>query len=188
MKNLGIALLVIGITWALIAFNKDTTVKTEERFIAGILIPSQQVHNIGKIEERRNSLMLAGLMIVAGVILFSFGHTRQPAQIATITGDSRSCLFCAEAVKPEAKICKHCGKDIQNKQSTTENKSLNDEIKDAIYRNDIEKVESILHRGLVIDDDNHDSVNPLEYADLYDRKEILKLLQAYKANETSTRA
>jgi hypothetical protein len=28
------------------------------------------------------------------------------------TGENRKCPFCAEIVKAEAKICKHCGKDL----------------------------------------------------------------------------
>lgn len=77
MKNLGIVLLIVGSIWALIAFNTDTTVTTESGFIGGTYIPSQQVHNIGKMDERRNHLTLSALLVVAGVFLFAFGKSRE---------------------------------------------------------------------------------------------------------------
>jgi hypothetical protein len=35
-----------------------------------------------------------------------------PTAIAERKGDTRKCPFCAEMVKPEAVVCKHCGKDL----------------------------------------------------------------------------
>lgn len=29
-----------------------------------------------------------------------------------INQDTRKCPFCAEFIKPEAKVCKHCGRDL----------------------------------------------------------------------------
>jgi hypothetical protein len=79
MKTLGIALLVVGSLWALVAFNADTTVTTESQRIGSIYIPSQEVHNIGKMDERRNHPMLSALVIVCGVILFAAGKVRAPS-------------------------------------------------------------------------------------------------------------
>ncbi len=77
MKIFGIVLLVVGSLWALVAFNTDTTVRTESQFIGSTYIPSQKVHNIGKMDERRNHLMLSALVIVVGVILFAVGKSKQ---------------------------------------------------------------------------------------------------------------
>lgn len=32
-----------------------------------------------------------------------------------VTGPTRYCPYCAELVKQEAKICKHCGRDISDR-------------------------------------------------------------------------
>lgn len=109
MGDFGKIFVLIGAIWGVIAFNMDTTVATESKFIGDTYIPSRQVHNIGKMEDRRNHLMLAGLMIIAGVILFAVGSRKSP--IAQ-SDDTRKCPFCAEMVKEEAKICKHCGKEL----------------------------------------------------------------------------
>lgn len=76
MKLVGIVLLIIGVLWAIVALKMDTTVETESSYIGGTYIPSQTVHNIGKMDERRNHLMLSGLLVVVGVVLFGFGTAR----------------------------------------------------------------------------------------------------------------
>jgi hypothetical protein len=114
MKTLGILLLGIGCLWALVAFNADTTVETESQFIGSTYIPSQKVNNIGKMDERRNHLILSALAIVVGVILFSVGKVKEPSapsHLDTNVGN-RKCPFCAEFVKAEAVICRFCQKEL----------------------------------------------------------------------------
>jgi hypothetical protein len=62
MKNLGVLLLVIGGLWLFVSFNMDTTVTTGWG----------AVNNIGLMDQRRNHLMISGLIIVVGVILLGF--------------------------------------------------------------------------------------------------------------------
>ena len=31
----------------------------------------------------------------------------------SLPSDERKCPFCAEMIKPEASVCKHCGRDVQ---------------------------------------------------------------------------
>jgi hypothetical protein len=112
MKNTGKLLLFIGAIWGVIAFNQDTTVTTVGQFIGSTYIPSQTVHNIGKIDERRNHLMLSGLMVLAGVILFAVGSTQSSAQESPSTG-TRKCPYCAEIIKSEAVICRYCNRELQ---------------------------------------------------------------------------
>jgi len=140
MKTLGIVLLLLGGLWLLLAFNMDTTVSTEARSIGGIEIPSMRVNNLGKMDERRNHLMLSSLLIVVGVILFVFGNSKQsdsaPSQLPQPSSrgiqieDNRKCPYCAELIKAKAIKCKHCGstltqaESLQNAKITIPNKEL----------------------------------------------------------------
>lgn len=181
MKGIGKLLLVIGVICAFIALNMNTTVETGSQFIGDTYISSKKVPNIGKMDDRRNYLMLSALVIIAGVILFAVGSKQTSEKVAE-SENKRQCPFCAELVKNEAKLCKHCGKDIQIAFKASANQSLTDEIKDSIYRNDIVKIKAILSSGIVLDFDNNESISLLDYAELYDRKEILELLKKYKSS------
>lgn len=119
MKTIGVFLMIIGVVWGAVAFNADTTIKTESQFIGGIYIPSQSVHNIGKMDERRNHLMLSGLFVIIGVLLFGFGTLRTASKPPS-SGAIRKCPFCAESVKEDAKICHYCKKDLPPLPDSTE--------------------------------------------------------------------
>jgi len=112
MKQLGALLIIIGIIWGLVAFNMDTTVQTESMSIGGMYIPSRSVNNIGKMDERRNHLIAAGLVLLIGVILVSSNQSKQQDRPTTTISEERKCPFCAELVKREAIICKHCQRDL----------------------------------------------------------------------------
>lgn len=103
MKSFGIFLIIIGVIWAIIAFSASTTVSTG----------FGEVNNIGLMNDRQNHLIFSGLTILIGVILFGFGSaSAQSSANSNISQGRTSCPFCAEDIRQEAKICKHCGKDI----------------------------------------------------------------------------
>lgn len=120
MKSLGLLLLIIGGIGALLAFNMNTTVNTEAQYISGIYIPSQTVHNIGLMDERRNYLMISSLLVIVGIIMYVFGsrgesdnaQTRQVQIPAAPIDENRTCPHCAETVKKEAIVCRFCHKDL----------------------------------------------------------------------------
>lgn len=35
-----------------------------------------------------------------------------PEKLRERTGDTRQCPFCAEMIKPQAVVCRHCGRDL----------------------------------------------------------------------------
>jgi hypothetical protein len=112
MKRFGVLLIIIGIIWGLVAFNMDTTVQTESMSIGGMYIPSRSVNNLGKMDERRNHLIAAGLALLIGVILLSSNQSKQKEESTTPNCGERKCPFCAELVKREAVVCKHCQRDL----------------------------------------------------------------------------
>jgi hypothetical protein len=111
---MGVLLVMAGIIWGIIAFNMDTTVTTQpETYGSGdfaIRVPSQTVHNIGLLEQRRNHLLLAGLSTLAGVLLIGFGSVARKRDDST--DDLRPCPICAELIQPRALKCRYCGSDV----------------------------------------------------------------------------
>ena len=63
--------------------------------------------------------------LLSPIIGFLFAAIASPnrekaEQYALRSGDLRKCPFCAELVKKEAIVCKHCGRDFEKKQPATE--------------------------------------------------------------------
>lgn len=99
MKSYGIALLVVGALAFLIGFDMDTT-------YGG-------VHNIGLLNERQNIIIFAGIMTVIGAVFLGLASKNNVLEGRSNTSsDTRKCPFCAELVKAEAIICRHCQKDL----------------------------------------------------------------------------
>ncbi|MGV8959243.1 MAG: hypothetical protein ACOH1V_02490 [Stenotrophomonas sp.] len=113
MKSFGIFLVVIGIIWALVAFNMDTTVTTgSQRYGSGeyaIDVPSMAVNNLGLMETRRNNLMFAGFTILIGVLLIGFGSNPKK-EVAAI--GLKACPLCAEQIQPTAIKCRYCSSHL----------------------------------------------------------------------------
>lgn len=126
MKVLGAVLVAVGLVWALIAFNMSTEVTAGgERLGIGaysIETPRVKVNNIGLMEQRRNHLMMASVTILAGIMLFGFGSIQRKGTETAEGIAFRVCPHCAEHVKPDAKVCRFCQRDIPSVVAEAENK------------------------------------------------------------------
>jgi preprotein translocase subunit Sss1 len=87
ITGFGLLLVAVGVIGLLVALNKDTTVEVPGQpgqtigsgeFSTYIpSVPSQRVHNIGLMDERRNWLIVSGFVLVGGVLLLGFGTLRE---------------------------------------------------------------------------------------------------------------
>lgn len=110
MKSLGIFLIVIGSIWAIIAFNMDTSISTGLGSIDSNYGLPTRVNNLGLMAERQNHLILSGLTVVIGILLFGFGSIANNS--SNSIGNKIACPFCAEQINVEAKFCRFCQKEL----------------------------------------------------------------------------
>ena len=77
MDRLGLFLILFGTIGLSIALNMDATVEVPSQTIRSgefkTYVPSQRVHNIGRMDERHNWLSVSELVLVCGVLLYGFG-------------------------------------------------------------------------------------------------------------------
>jgi hypothetical protein len=97
--------MVCGVIGLIAAMNMDVSVFTG----------TGRVNNLGLMSERQNYTIVAGLGVLAGLIMVIFGgksgnSVNLPAQREY---DVRDCPFCAEPIKRAAIKCKHCGSDVE---------------------------------------------------------------------------
>ena len=92
------------------AMNMDVSVST----YAG------RVNNIGLMSDRQNYLIFSGIIFLAGVILAILGSK---SEAASDSGNVK-CKYCAELIKPDAVICRFCGRDVDKTIIPDKNDSL----------------------------------------------------------------
>jgi hypothetical protein len=102
MKPFGVVLCTVAFLAIALGFTFDTSVSTG---LGG------RVHNIGLMNEEQNILIVGGAMLIAGSLLLAIS-TRSKIEIAENTPGYSRCPSCAEMVKNEAKVCRHCQRDL----------------------------------------------------------------------------
>ena len=62
-------------------------------------------------------LFSGNIFLVVGIVLFFVGAFGYRNESKLIKQEKRlvACPYCDEKILPEAKICKHCNKELQNK-------------------------------------------------------------------------
>jgi len=118
--------------------------------------------------------VLGPLGIVLALVAKKDNQTIESKALAL--GTQKKCPFCAELIKAEAIICKHCNRDQTEHNTSMQRGNSQKALLSAIADNDIEAVRSILNSVQNISYEDF-STPPLEYAELHGNEEIISLIK-----------
>jgi hypothetical protein len=132
MRGLGWMLLGVGLVWLAYAVTLDTSVEV----FGGYGGPAR-VLNLSLAENKRMHLMLSIGTILASIMLVGFSQfqRRTDDDVEGEEDELRQCPYCAETIRIEAVICKHCRKELpavnlESSQSTED--AIEEEIQEEV--------------------------------------------------------
>lgn len=109
VKKFGVIVLVVGIIIVFMSISMDTTVSTNY---------GGRVNNLGLMNAQQNYLILGCVLFLGGILSMIFGNNQ------AVVRDEINCPYCAEKILKQAKICKHCGKELEPEQETVTETAL----------------------------------------------------------------
>lgn len=118
--------------------------------------------------------VLGPLGIVLALVAKKDNQTIESKAIAL--GTQKKCPFCAELIKAEAIICKHCNREQPENNGSIQIENSQKALLNAIADNNIEAVRSILNSDQNISYEGF-STPPLEYAELHGNEVVINLIK-----------
>lgn len=127
MKSLGGLLIFFGIAALIFSMQMDTTIEVKYPGGSGYGMP-ERVNNIGLMNEKQNRIMLSGILLIGGIILFAVGKAKE---LRLATPDSENVQTINEAGDPDNETdgerifyCQKCGRRLELEESEIEEKSF----------------------------------------------------------------
>ena len=141
MKIAGYTLIVIGIIGIIFAFAMNVTATVPAKdYGSGIKTEETKVNNVGLMDDRRNYLILSGIIVLSGVMLVGFGGI---LEIMDIRNKNLEHLTVHTKIIKSDNIqkCSYCGAvseldqtDIMNKKFICPNCNKENTVSDDILR------------------------------------------------------
>lgn len=176
MKKIGALVVAVGVAWGVVAFNMETSVGSSSASIYG----RDRIFNLDLAERRRTHLMISGVLVVVGTLLFGFGSVRRSEQSSA---GQRKCPFCAESVLVEARLCKHCGKELPALKIPADGCAKVLPLHDAAWKGNWTTVKQLLLEGADVNLVDPDGKTALDFARARGDKQIASLLLSHGAIE-----
>ncbi len=67
--------------------------------------------------------LFLGIFVTIGLLLYII-FSDKPENISIESNNLKKCPYCAEMIKEEAKVCRYCGKEIEDKHTYANRKGL----------------------------------------------------------------